>query len=295
MSGSYLPPILKIETDVPRPNLAESAQALGIIRAALAECSPEQKCAQLGALDAAALADALARAQAFAQAPLAPGRPPRPELVHPRDVPTRGLGTPAGRAALVHAVAHIEFNAINLALDACSRFAGQMPAAFYADWLGVARDEARHFALLRGRLNELGYDYGDFPAHNGLWEAAEKTAHDVLVRMALVPRVLEARGLDVTPGIIHRLREVGDTATVAILDIILAEEVAHVAAGTRWFYLLCAQRGLEPVATFRQLVAEHRMSIRPPFNAVARAQAGFVEAEWIEWSAKVIPESRSGE
>jgi len=211
-----------------------------------------------------------------------PGRPARPVLVAPRDVPSRGLGSVAGRAALVHAVAHIEFNAINLALDACCRFRG-MPADYYRDWLTVAQDEARHFQLLRGRLRELGHDYGDFPAHNGLWEAAEKTAHDVLLRMALVPRVLEARGLDVTPGMIRRLREVGDEATAAILEIIVDEEVAHVRAGTRWFRYLCSQRGLDPVATFRQLLLDHEVRPRPPFNFTARFASGFEQDEMSGW------------
>nr|WP_206370850.1 ferritin-like domain-containing protein [Solimonas marina] len=207
-----------------------------------------------------------------------PGRPARPTLVHPRDVPHRGLGTVDGRAALMHAIAHIEFNAINLALDAGWRFTG-MPARYYADWLSVAQDEARHFAMLRARLQSVGYDYGDFTAHNGLWEAAEKTAHDPLLRMALVPRVLEARGLDVTPGMMQRLREAGDTETVAILDVILREEVGHVEIGTRWFRHLCAQRGLAPDATFATLLAEHGVRLRAPLNLEARRAAGFAESE----------------
>ena len=239
------------------------------------------------ALDAYLLTDPAAKCAAVAaltalvpqtNMPTAPGRPPQPPLVHPRDVPTRGLGSVEGRAALCHAVAHIEFNAIHLALDAGLRFAG-MPADFYADWLSVAQDEARHFALMRARLQQLGFDYGDFPAHNGLWEAAEKTAHDVLTRMACVPRVLEARGLDVTPHLIRRLTEVRDPATVAVLEVILAEEVRHVAIGSRWFAWLCAERGLPPAATFRRLLHEQGMKLNPPFNHTARAQAGFCDAE----------------
>ena len=210
--------------------------------------------------------------------PLQPGRPARPVLVRPRDVPTRGLGSVEGRGALCHAVAHIEFNAINLALDAGLRFAG-MPAAYYDDWLSVAQDEARHFLLVQARLRQLGYDYGDFAAHNGLWEACEKTAHDVLVRMACVPRVLEARGLDVTPNLIHRLREVRDHETIAVLEVILAEEVRHVEIGTRWFRWCCAERGLDPVPTFRRLLAEQGIVLRPPFNEAARAAAGFTPEE----------------
>ncbi|MBI2383717.1 MAG: ferritin-like domain-containing protein [Gammaproteobacteria bacterium] len=242
---------------------------------ALAERDPAAKCARVAALSipdggwSGAGLDPLGRV---------PGRPERPPLVHPRDVPRRGLGSAEGRAALVHAVAHIEFNAINLALDACWRFAG-LPPAFYRDWLSVAQDEARHFQLLERRLRELGHAYGDFPAHNGLWEAAEKTAHDALARMALVPRVLEARGLDVTPGMIRRLEEAGDDATAGCLRTILAEEVRHVAIGSHWFGYLCAQRGLPPQATFARLLREHRMRLRPPFNVEARVAAGFTEEE----------------
>lgn len=196
----------------------------------------------------------------------------------PRDVPHRGLGAAQGRAALIHAVAHIEFNAINLALDAVLRFPG-LPPDYYADWIGVAQDEARHFALLTTRLQGLGHVYGDFPAHNGLWESAEKTAHDVLVRMALVPRVLEARGLDVTPGMIHRLEEVGDRATADILRVILTEEVNHVRIGTRWFRYLCAERGLDATHTFRGLITGHRNHLRGPLNWPAREAAGFFAEE----------------
>jgi len=205
----------------------------------------------------------------------APGRPPRPRLVNPRDLPQRGLGSAEGRAALVHAVAHIEFNAINLAWDAVYRFRG-MPPAYYADWVGVAADEARHFTLLQARLAEFGHAYGDFDAHDGLWEMAVKTSGSCLERMALVPRVLEARGLDVTPGMIERLRRAGDAPTVAILELILREEVAHVAAGSRWFAWCCARDGLDPCATFSGLIARHaRGAVRGPFNAAARLAAGF--------------------
>ena len=208
-----------------------------------------------------------------------PGRPPRPALVHPRDLPRRGLGSAEGRAAFIHAIAHIELNAIDLAWDAVYRFRG-LPPRFQADWVGVASDEARHFVLLRERLRELGHDYGDFDAHNGLWEMCEKTAHDGLARMALVPRVLEARGLDVTPGMIAKLRALGDEATVEILEIILREEVAHVAAGSRWYRWYCERAGIEPRARFRELLAEYAGGyLRGPFNLQARLQAGFDEDE----------------
>ena len=209
----------------------------------------------------------------------APGRPARPRLVAPRELPRRGLASEEGRAALVHAVAHIEFNAINLAWDAVYRFRG-MPPDYYRDWVGVAVDEARHFGLLAARLSELGHEYGDFDAHDGLWEMATKTADSCLARMALVPRVLEARGLDVTPGMIARLRHVGDDATVAILEVILREEVAHVAAGSRWFAWCCEREGVDAEATFHALIAEHlRGALRGPFNAEARLRAGFTPAE----------------
>lgn len=208
-----------------------------------------------------------------------PGRPQRPALVDPRQLARRGLGTEAGRAALVHAVAHIEFNAINLAWDAVARFR-DMPADFYRDWAHCADDEARHFSLLVRRLAELGMAYGDLPAHDGLWSMAQRTRHSVLARMALVPRVLEARGLDVTPGMIERLRAVGDQATVAILELILREEVPHVAAGTRWFRWCCAHEGLEPEATFHALLDEYLPGgLRGPFNLEARRAAGFSDAE----------------
>ncbi|WP_242108479.1 ferritin-like domain-containing protein [Luteimonas aquatica] len=208
-----------------------------------------------------------------------PGRPARPLLVHPRDLPRRGFGTPEGRAAFVHSIAHIEFNAIDLAWDAVYRFRG-MPARYYADWVGVANDEARHFVLLRERLQQLGHDYGDFDAHNGLWEMAEKTAHDGLARMALVPRVLEARGLDVTPGMIVKLRSLGDDATADILEVILREEIAHVAAGSRWFRWHCERAGVAPEPKFRELLAEYaRAVLHGPFNVQARSAAGFSDEE----------------
>lgn len=208
-----------------------------------------------------------------------PGRPPRPRLVAPREVPRRALGTREGRAALVHAVAHIEFNAINLALDAVYRFRG-LPRAYYDDWLRVADEEARHFTMLAERLQAFGMLYGDLPAHNGLWEMAVKTADDWLLRMALVPRVLEARGLDVTPGMIERLRQAGDVETVAALEVILREEVGHVAIGSHWFAEACRQRGLEPEATFRELIREYAPGqVMGMLHREARMAAGFSAGE----------------
>ncbi len=207
------------------------------------------------------------------------GRPVKPELVEPSKVPRRRLGSEAGRAALVHAICHIEFNAINLALDAVYRFR-DMPRQYYLDWMSVAVDEARHFQLLSARLQSMGYSYGDFPAHNGLWEMARRTADDCLKRMALVPRVLEARGLDVTPGMIGRLNAVGDVDTVKILEVILDEEVRHVEIGSHWFRICCDQRGVDPEPTFLKLLREYfGASIRGPFNIPARMQAGFTQRE----------------
>jgi uncharacterized ferritin-like protein (DUF455 family) len=207
------------------------------------------------------------------------GRPARPELVAPRDLPRRRLGSAEGQAAMLHAIAHIEFNAINLACDAVFRFR-DLPRGFYADWIRVAAEEANHFNLLNERLAELGHAYGDFPAHSGLWDLAVKTRHDPLVRMALVPRVMEARGLDVTPEIQRKFAGVGDERSVAILDVILREEVGHVAAGSRWFGYLCDMRGLEPESTYFELLAAYfGEGVRCPLHRQARLEAGFSESE----------------
>ncbi|MFP7722677.1 ferritin-like domain-containing protein [Lysobacter sp. A3-1-A15] len=250
-------------------------------RRCLAAAAPDEKVA---ATFAAAGALAAGRLTVPADAPppepiRMPGRPDRPRLVHPRELPKRGFGTPEGHAAFIHAIAHIEFNAIDLAWDAAYRFRG-LPDAFYADWVSCAADEARHFVMLRDRLRALGFDYGDFDAHNGLWEMAEKTAHHGMERMALVPRVLEARGLDVTPGMIVRLQGMGDGDTVAILEVILREEVAHVAAGSRWFRWYCERAGVEPATTFKRLLGEYAHAVlHGPFNLDARAAAGFDDDE----------------
>ncbi|TLS74194.1 ferritin-like domain-containing protein [Mariprofundus erugo] len=208
-----------------------------------------------------------------------PGRPVRPELIRAGRVKRRGFGTREGRATMMHAIAHIEFNAINLALDAVSRFS-DMPASFYTDWLNVAHEEVYHFELIRAHLRHLGADYGDYPAHGGLWEMCEKTAHDVLSRMALVPRVLEARGLDVTPGIQEKLAQAGDHHAVSLLDIIMRDEVGHVAVGNHWFNYLCGQRGLDPFETFTALIGEYYpRGLAGPYNMLAREQAGFSAQE----------------
>jgi uncharacterized ferritin-like protein (DUF455 family) len=208
-----------------------------------------------------------------------PGRPARPVLVSPRVLERRQMNTVAGRAALIHALAHIEFNAINLALDAIWRFP-DMPREFYVDWLQVAAEEALHFTLLNAQLGSLAYGYGDFSAHNSLWEMAEKTREDVLARMALVPRTLEARGLDATPAVRAKLAQAGDEAAAAILDIILRDEVGHVAIGNRWYAWLCEQQGAEPLSTYRELARHYKAPIlKGPFNLEARRAAGFSAEE----------------
>lgn len=208
-----------------------------------------------------------------------PGRPARPPLVSATQVPSRSPFTLDGRAALLHAICHIEFNAINLALDAVWRFAS-MPTAFYTDWLRVAGEEAQHFNLLRAHLQSMGWDYGDFDAHDGLWSMCDKTREDILARMALVPRTLEARGLDATPLIQGKLTRAGDARAVEILDIILRDEVGHVAIGNHWFHHLCKARGEDAIALYPELVKRYEAPrMRPPFNEAARRAAGFTEAE----------------
>ena len=192
----------------------------------------------------------------------------------------RNFGAPTGRIALLHALAHIELNAIDLAWDLVARFAGPgLPRGFFDDWVGVAAEEAEHFALLRGRLRELGSDYGELPAHDGLWEAAAATAHDLIARLAVVPLVLEARGLDVTPEMILRLERAGDPDSAAILARIYQDEIGHVAVGVRWFELICRERGLDPESTFHDRVRRYFTgALKPPFNRAARDQAGFPAA-----------------
>lgn len=205
--------------------------------------------------------------------------PEQPRWVDPRDLPRRGLATQAGRNAFLHSLAHIEFTAIQLAWDMAYRFRG-LPDTFYYDWLHVAVEESAHFRLLTARLRELGADYGQFPAHGGLWELAENTAGDVLHRLALVPRYMEARGLDVSPGMIAKLEQVGDTASADVLRVILWEEIGHVGCGTRWFHFICRQRGLEAETVYFDLVERYiRGPVRGPFNQEARLMAGFSPEE----------------
>jgi len=208
-----------------------------------------------------------------------PGRPPRPLLVPHTRLQRGSLATPRGHAALLHAVVHIEFNAINLALDAIWRFAG-MPDAYYRDWAQVAREEAYHFQLMRDHLATLGFAYGDFPAHDALWQMTGRTAGDVLARMALVPRTLEARGLDASPPMQAKLRGIGDARGVAILEIILRDEIGHVATGNRWYRWLCGRAGLDPAAHDAVLAERYQAPrVSPPFNEPARLRAGFTADE----------------
>ncbi len=258
-------------------NAFDQSVAFEAIGRALGLTCPVEKCQAVADLYADKTADFSVRENPV-DAPCVAGRPDRPQLVAPASLAKRRLGSEEGRAALIHAIAHIEFNAINLALDAAWRFR-DMPAQFTRDWLSVAADEARHFQMLHGRLEALGYRYGDFPAHNGLWEMAVKTSHSCLARMALVPRVLEARGLDVTPGMIERLNEAGDGETVAILEVILEEEVRHVLIGSEWFRFCCQQQGVAPLPTFVELLREYFGWPRGPFNIDARLLAGFSPEE----------------
>ena len=209
----------------------------------------------------------------------APGRPDKPVLVDARQLAKRSLGSEAGRVALIHSLAHIEFNAINLAVDAVYRFR-DMPTAYIGDWLRVAADEGEHFLLLHSRLHTLGSFYGQLPAHDGLWDMARRTDHDVLVRMALVPRILEARGLDVAPPMIEKLTHLGDADTAAILQRIYTDEITHVEVGNRWFRHVCEHRSLDGTIVFRDLLkGENSAWLRSPYNREARLQAGFNEQE----------------
>ena len=245
--------------------------------AALQLCTPAEKCLATQAL---IFSEADLNAN-FADPGQLPGRLVKPELVAPKALKKRSLQNVEGRAALIHALAHIELNATNLALDIIWRFAAQLPA-FYSQWLSVAQDEARHFSLLSDHLNTLGYQYGDFPAHNSLWEMAEKTKHDLLARLALVPRTLEARGLDAAPLVRNKLQGLGDKRGVEILTIILNDEVGHVAIGNYWYRHACQLQALDPIATYAQLAITHQAPApRPPFNIEGRRAAGFTEAELV--------------
>ncbi len=257
------------------PSLAEAA--VGVLRTAeaLDKAAASRKVA-------AAWREGQIESVGTAMAPARPARPARPELLAPRDMPRRKKGgSDANRVALLHALAHIELNAIDLAWDMVARFSGAredgkaLPRAFFDDWVAVADDEARHFQMLAARLADFGAAYGDLPAHDGLWEAAGETAHDLMARLAVVPMVLEARGLDVTPGMITRLEGHGDADSVAVLRVIYEDEKDHVATGARWFAHVARARGLAPEDAWRDMVRTYfRGALKPPFNTEARAAAG---------------------
>ena len=208
--------------------------------------------------------------------PLHPARPAKPELLDPRDVPRRRPGSPQGRIALLHAVAHIELNAVDLHWDIIARFGHvPMPPGFYDDWVKAADEESKHFNLVCDALEAMGSHYGALPAHAGMWRAAEDTAGDLIGRLAVVPMVLEARGLDVTPGMIEIFRKAGEDRTVAALDVIYAEEVGHVAYGSKWFHFLCGRHDIDPRDEFHRLVRTYfHGALKPPFNEEKRAEAG---------------------
>ncbi len=208
--------------------------------------------------------------------PDSPARPDKPELLSPRDVPHRRPGSPAGRIALLHAVAHIELNAVDLHWDIIARFAHiPMPPGFYDDWVKAADEESKHFNLMCDCLEAAGSHYGALPAHAGMWRAAQDTAHDLMARLAVVPMVLEARGLDVTPGMIEVFRNAGDKGVLSALETIYADEVHHVAYGSKWFNFLCGRHGSDPKDMFHHLVQTHfHGALKPPFNQEKRAEAG---------------------
>lgn len=239
-------------------------------------CDPNLKAAGARQLDEHSVIDA---DEVIAEVAGIPGRPPLPQLLAHTQLKQRSVSSLRGRATLIHAITHIELNAIDLALDVCWRFNG-MPEAFYRQWLRVALEEALHFELMRDHLHSLGFAYGDFPAHNGLWQMAERTRHDLLARIALVPRTLEARGLDASPAVKAKLVAAGDNRAGDILDIILRDEIGHVAVGNHWFRWLCQRRGLDPLPTYADLAARYEAPrLRGPFNIEARRAAGFDEAE----------------
>lgn len=255
---------------------------------AIAIAEPEARCRAVGCL--AAVSEVDVDIVLRADRPV-PGRPARPRLVAADQVPRREARSAEGRAALLHSIAHIEFNAIGLALDAIWRFPG-LPPEYYFDWRTVAQEEAHHYSLLAAHLGTLGYRYGDFEAHDGLWEVAARTEGDVLERMALVPRTLEARGLDASPRVRAKFAAAGDAAAAAILDVILRDEIGHVAIGNRWFRWLCANRGLDPIAAYAEIAVRRRAPrLRGPFNLAARRAAGFTAAE-LEALQHLIPDSR---
>lgn len=257
--------------------IRETASLQDAAIAALRECDPIAKCSLTRDMAERWRRRRLSlSAQRAAMVPERPGRPDKPALVPPNRVPRRSLSSARGKAALLHSIAHIELNAVDLALDIIARFAiVRMPRSFHDDWVQVADEEAKHFALVTSRLGDFGSTYGDFPAHDGLWETAQRTGHDLRARLAVVPLVLEARGLDVTPSLLRQMEAMGDEETTRVFRVIYEDEKGHVAVGAKWFRFLCHREGLEPDGEFRRLVREHfRGPLKPPFNELARARSG---------------------
>ncbi len=263
----------------PHPSRTLRDQALCV----LLECNPERKAALARAANAGL---ASGSADTIGEPPGVPGRPARPILVPHTEVGGRSVATVEGRASLLHALAHIELNAIDLAADATWRFSG-LPDDYYLDWTVVMQEEALHYQMLVAHLGTLGHAYGDFPAHRALWDMAERTRDDVLARIALVPRTMEARGLDASPAVRAKLASAGDRAAAAIVDRILGDEIGHVRVGNHWFFQLCAARGLEPVAAYADLARRYEAPrLRGPFNLAARRDAGFTAEELAALAAR---------
>lgn len=268
-----------MDMNIADDNVMNQQDFFMLLESALYESDPAKKCQKVDDLYVGVIKGEIVPYASVDIAEILPaGRPEKPLLINPQDVPRRGLGSKEGILALVHAICHIEFNAINLGLDAAYRFRN-MPAKYYEDWLLVAKDEAKHFTMLSDYLESCDCYYGAFEAHNGLWDSAEKTAHDALIRMALVPRVLEARGLDVTPGIIKRLQQAKEDEVVRLLGIILQEEEGHVLVGNYWYRYLCEKQNLPPKETFFNLLKEYGQTLKPPFNIEARLRSGFTQEE----------------
>ncbi|MEE4349949.1 MAG: ferritin-like domain-containing protein [Pacificimonas sp.] len=260
----------------PRAASESVPQTIGTAALAVLSAADPQEKAALSQSCARGFRNGALAASHAVQLPDRPGRPAKPELLPPSQMPRRGRGgTERSRIALLHALAHIELNAIDLAWDAAARFGANMPARFTADWISVGDDEARHFLMLTDRLADLGASYGDLPAHDGLWQAALDTKDDLAARLAVVPQVLEARGLDVSPATVARLRAAGDEASAAIVQTIYEDEIGHVAIGNKWFRFLCESTDDSPAERFRALVKAHfKGRVKPPFNDSARQEAG---------------------
>ncbi|WP_193179368.1 ferritin-like domain-containing protein [Nisaea sediminum] len=270
--------------------LAEAAVAV------LETADPREK-AKLGRAAVAAWREGAFQGIGSATAPERPGRPETPALRPPREVPKRKItGAPAGRIALLHALAHIELNAVDLSWDMIARYTDHgLPEGFYIDWMKVADDESKHFLMISDRLEELGSHYGALNAHDGLWQAATETAPDLLARLSIVPLVLEARGLDVTPAMIKKMREVGDDASAEILQVIFDDEITHVAVGKRWFDHVCDREGKPRIETWQHLVRTHfRGGVKPPFNVPARELAGFAAAFYVPLGEEFQAQQDSG-